>query len=760
MLVLALVAGLAGGVVTGAVAVAERTATAYDRLVAATHLDDARVTVFDEGIDVAAIERWPGVEQTWTSRQVLGGIVDAPVAFLSISVGPPRSDDLFTPIIVEGRAPRDDAPYEVMIPAVLAEEAGLRLGQTIPLKLLTPEEVTQFDTGFGQPDGPRINLKVVGIARIPRQWLGAGVGPVFGSSALRERVADYFVGHNVMLRLDDGPAAVEAVKHRVEQLEASAPTSGTGEEFGVAAAEYPSSDKDPEITAAASTLVGGQTVFLGVALVAGLVAIGQALGRHHGNDAEEQRVEAALGLTRGERVLARLVPAAAAAVIAGLLALVGGLVAGRLEPLGALRQYEPTPGFRVVPGVVTTGAVLTALAFVAIAALTAARATRSAVVSEPVVTPVTLSAVARRAPLAAGLAFALRGGRGRGAVPVGATLAVVILGLAGVVAVASFSSSLSRLEREPARYGWVADFNIIDTQPRDLADLAADDRIAAIVDIALAPVRVDGRRINGLGAKELKGDVPLTIIDGRLPARDIETSLSIQAAELFGAGIGSRLPLRLANGDTRNLTVVGLFVNPFGNASGGEAMLTVRTLEAARTTTAFSQAMVQAADGVDVGALYAELAQTREMFRAAPPPDVRHLSSLGRLPLLLGAFLGLLVAVVLAHSLVLTVRRRAGELAVLRAIGLTPGQVAGSLVVMAATVAGAGLLLGTALGLAVGRVVWGEVARGIGVAGDLAVPWLTLGLSIPVVLAGTAALALLPARRAARLRPAAVLHAE
>jgi putative ABC transport system permease protein len=86
--------------------------------------------------------------------------------------------------------------------------------------------------------------------------------------------------------------------------------------------------------------------------------------------------------------------------------------------------------------------------------------------------------------------------------------------------------------------------------------------------------------------------------------------------------------------------------------------------------------------------------------------------------------------------------------------------VAGSLVVMAATVAGAGLLLGTALGLAVGRVVWGEVARGIGVAGDLAVPWLTLGLSVPVVLAGTAALALLPARRAARLRPAAVLHAE
>jgi putative ABC transport system permease protein len=109
---------------------------------------------------------------------------------------------------------------------------------------------------------------------------------------------------------------------------------------------------------------------------------------------------------------------------------------------------------------------------------------------------------------------------------------------------------------------------------------------------------------------------------------------------------------------------------------------------------------------------------------------------------------------------VLTARRRATDLAVLRVIGLTPLQVGGALVAMALTIGLVGLALGPPLGLALGRVVWGEVASGIGTAGDPAVPWLVLVVSVPVVLIGTAVVALLPARRAATLRPAEVLRSE
>jgi putative ABC transport system permease protein len=93
-------------------------------------------------------------------------------------------------------------------------------------------------------------------------------------------------------------------------------------------------------------------------------------------------------------------------------------------------------------------------------------------------------------------------------------------------------------------------------------------------------------------------------------------------------------------------------------------------------------------------------------------------------------------------------------------IGLTPRQVGAAMVAMAATIGSVGLALGPPLGVAVGRVVWGEVARGIGTAGDPAVPWRLILLAVPVVLAGTTLVALLPARRAARLSPAAVLRAE
>ena len=93
---------------------------------------------------------------------------------------------------------------------------------------------------------------------------------------------------------------------------------------------------------------------------------------------------------------------------------------------------------------------------------------------------------------------------------------------------------------------------------------------------------------------------------------------------------------------------------------------------------------------------------------------------------------------VLAHSLLLTTRRRSPDLAVLRVLGMSPRQVAAAVGVMAGTLTVIGLLLGPVLGVAVGRVVWAEVAANIGVAGDIAVPW-WLALVVPAALLLTAA---------------------
>jgi hypothetical protein len=363
------------------------------------------------------------------------------------------------------------------------------------------------------------------------------------------------------------------------------------------------------------------------------------------------------------------------------------------------------------------------------------------------------------------MAFALRGGRGRGAVPVRATLAVAVLGVAGVVAVATFAHSLDRLAGAPDRYGWVADFAIVDSRPFDLADLAADPRVAALADTTSAPVQLGGRRVEGIAVRPLKGAVPFTVLDGRLPRRDDEVALGSRDADRLDAGVGSTVPITTYDRDgaasPRTLRVVGLVATPNVNLPFGTgAFLTERTQVAASRSTAFTTAFVQTAPDVDADAMYDELSKRLEMSRAEQPAEVRNLAALGNLPVLLAVFLGALTVAVLAHALVLTVRRRAPDLAVLRVIGLTPRQVGGALVAMAATIGVVGLVLGMVLGLAVGRVVWGEVARGIGAAGDPALPWGLLAAAVPGVLAGTGLVALLPARRAARLRPAAVLRAE
>jgi len=767
MVVLGLLAGLVGAVVAGASAVALRTATAYDRLVSATHLDDARVIVFSDDIDVDRIARFPGVNESWQSQQVIGQLLGREVAYLSVSSGPPRPDTLFSPVVLEGRAPRDGRADEVLVPSVLAREVGLHVGDRLPMKLLTPQEVTQFDTGFGKPDGPRLDLRVVGIARVARTWVGGGLGPVIGTPALQKEYPDSQLGHNILVRLADGPEGVPAFDRRVRRLGERASSGDVGQEFGTLQASYPTSETDPEVTAATSTLVGGQLVFIVLAVLGGLLAVGQGLSRHHAAGAGEQQIEAALGLTRGERVLARVGPGLLGAAVAAGVTVVGTLLAGLVEPLGPLREYEPEPGWLPEPMLVVLGALLVAVAFLLLTALTAARVVRRETVGAGVARPTLgLTWLGRRAPALAGLTFALRGraSAARGSVPVRATLAVAVLGTCGVVAVATFAQSLDRLSSTPARYGWVADFAVVDSKPFDLQDLAADPRVESLLDTSAVPVHVDGRRMDGISLRPLKGPVPLTLLGGRLPERDDEVALGSRQAQRLGATTGSTVSLTTYDGDgepsRRTLRVVGLVVTPpVSDGLGSGAFLTARTAAAAGRSAPFTTAFVDARDE-DADAMYAELAQRLEMIRALPPAEVSNLVALGRLPVLLAVFFGALAVAVLAHSLVLTARRRATDLAVLRVIGLTPLQVGGALVAMALTIGAVGLALGPALGLAVGRVVWGEVASGIGTAGDPAVPWLVLVVAVPAVLVGTALVALLPARRAATLRPAEVLRSE
>ena len=145
---------------------------------------------------------------------------------------------------------------------------------------------------------------------------------------------------------------------------------------------------------------------------------------------------------------------------------------------------------------------------------------------------------------------------------------------------------------------------------------------------------------------------------------------------------------------------------------------------------------------------------------AIVPLEVDRLEQIDALPWVLGAFLALIGILGVGYVLVSSVRRRGRDLAVLKTLGFRRSQI-GATVATQATVLGAiGLLLGIPLGVIVGRAFWKVVATGAGLAPIVTVSGVVLVGVALATLVIVNLIAVVPARRAARLRPAVVLRSE
>jgi putative ABC transport system permease protein len=173
---------------------------------------------------------------------------------------------------------------------------------------------------------------------------------------------------------------------------------------------------------------------------------------------------------------------------------------------------------------------------------------------------------------------------------------------------------------------------------------------------------------------------------------------------------------------------------------------------------------VRAAPGIDplrfVGAL-------DELARAAGADVEDQLQARARqdeqLDILTWSVLGLLavsaaIALVgIGNTLGLSVLERAREHAMLRALGLTRGQLRRMLATEAVLLSTVATLLGTALGVGFGWAAYETVVKPALTHATMQIPWPSLGVVVlGAALAGLLA-AVLPARRAARVTPAAGL---
>ena len=769
-LVLVVLVGLAGGAVLTAIAGARRTSSSFERFEDAARSPDV---VINYPTDLEArvrevFSRAPGIESA-AYLQVMavypvGGSYIETVADLDGGL----HQDFERGRLLEGRFEHLDDPNEVALSEAPARLLGVGVGDTLELLTFTPEQMATLlsEENESEPDpaGPVLRLRVVGLYRSP-----------FDLSVVGDDRAVLFLPRAVLRESRDqvGSPPIRVVAVRLTAGEAG--VSAFFREFQRAV-----DDSRVNLLPAAFTegvvdsldvLALGLLLFAVVAGLAGLVSVGQALGRRAALGSADDSTLRALGMTGPQRFAVLAGDTVPIAILGAVVAVVVAVVASPLMPIGVGRRAEPDPGIDFDPLVLGVGFVGIVVTAAALGALGAWRAGRS---------PAGVGATGARARSSAiadvlarrgvrptgviGVRFALEPGRGRAAVPVRSVLVAAAAGLAGVVATLALGASLDRLVASPESWGWTFDTHSSLSARR----LARDPAVAAVTTASFPQMRIEGRAINAMTLRPVKGAITPTVVDGRAPRRDDEIALGGDTLGGLGIEVGDTAA---ANDRDRSVPfrVVGQVAFPsVGDAVAlaDGALLTPAGLRRIGDPESYHRNLVRFVPGVNVATERRRLQRLGNEEAGDPsfgprlPAEIERIRQLETLPLVLAGFLGLLGVVALGHGLVSAVHRRRRDLALLKTLGFRRAQVFATIAWQATTVALVAAVVGIPVGIVVGRLGWAFIADGLGV---VSVPEV-----VPLAVAGVALAALVlanlvawfPARAAARTRPAVVLRSE
>jgi predicted lysophospholipase L1 biosynthesis ABC-type transport system permease subunit len=198
---------------------------------------------------------------------------------------------------------------------------------------------------------------------------------------------------------------------------------------------------------------------------------------------------------------------------------------------------------------------------------------------------------------------------------------------------------------------------------------------------------------------------------------------------------------------------------------GEGALLTRRALHRVGPDFGDGPYLVRTTDGGDRAALEravapADRVESIEVATLERPSDIVSYERVRNTPLLLAGLLALLAVATVAHALVTAVRRRRRDLAMLKTLGFTRRQVSASVAWQATTIGVVALVIGVPIGVIVGRWAWTTLAADLGTVAEPIVPLLALLATVPLVLLVANAVAFVPGRIAAGLRPAAALRSD
>jgi ABC-type lipoprotein release transport system permease subunit len=809
-LLLALLVGLAGGVVLAALAGARRSDAALPRFLAASRTTDTLVYVAgprgrpgqpaqtDLGEELRAVAALPQVRAAQRLVPLIMSASDPtsparPSRQLGwVGLDRPGNEGFGHPMVVAGRLPQPDRSEEAAVDEEFAWRHGLRPGVAFRVGTYTRAQFGPAGEGVPiPPEGPAADLRVTGILRFPDDLLPVAEGrnevdadessQLYLTPAFWRRYGPDLANYGITIAVDlhrgqaDLPVFTAAVQRRF-----------AGQAF-VSAAEF---DEEGNLALGVQRATALETAallaFAALAALTAALLVGQTLGRQVLLESTEYPTLRVLGMTRGQLVAVALVRAAMIGVGGAALAVAAAVVLSPLTPIGVARRAELDPGVAADWLVLAVGG----FAIVVLVAVGAALpAWRAAGVRGDALGGIDPTGSGRPSRVAAGLAaagvppttvigvrLALEPGRGRTAVPVRAALVGAMAAVCTVTAAAGFGASLTHLVSSPPAYGAAWDVAMGGFAPTAAAEpvagqLLANPEVAAVAALfGQSEVTVNGRLVSILAIEERKGTLAPAVIEGREPLRRDEIALGSLTLRSLGRRVGDTVTLAAERRPARPLRVVGRVVL---NQPGCDCVITqgkggivhpalFRDLAPDPELAYPSTFLVRLDPGVDrdraLARLRREFAGT--MFSPRPHADIRNLQRVTDLPALLGALVVLVALGTVAHALVTSVRRRRRDLAVLKTLGLVRGQVAATIAWQATTFAVVALGLGLPLGIAVGRWAWQLTAVALGVASGPVVPLLAIVAAAVGMVLAVNLVAAFPGWVAGRLRPATVLRSE
>jgi hypothetical protein len=769
--------------------------------VAATNYSPKTAAAIAHLPEVKRVESWVGVFAVPLERDGAPDFALSNEVNIAGSKGLYFDEDRVTAL--QGHIPNPSRVNEFMTTALGASLLGAHVGQVVPIGMYTLQQADM--PGFGTPrvrPALRVDMTLTGIVEFNNQVIEDDTDRLptnlVYTPAFTRLVPDSSTeGTWYGIQLVHGHQDIASV----EQALLGVLPRGAAGNFSVTAITEAKVERAVKPESIALAMFG---------LIAAAAALGIALSviaRQLRSTDEERQVLRSMGAGPAAVLADGLLGIVVAITAGSLLACAVAVAFSPLSPLGPIRSvYHPGVAF---DWTVLGGGLLWLVGGLVLgAAVLALRAAPQRVARRARLAPARPSKVARAAaaiglplPGVVGVQFALEPGAGRTTVPARWVLAGAVIAVTVVTATLTFSSSLNTLVTHPKLYGWNWDY-ALQTQdnipPQALAALDHDPDVAAWSGYSDPDLQIDGQTVPALTTRGGPTVGPPILSGHNLEAGKAQVVLGAATLAALHTHIGASVTIGYGSPNTAPLylpptpaRVVGTATFPAIAGSSTFAEHTSMGTGALVSDDVLPAAFLRATESPDptldgpalvfvrVHANVSPSAGHKDMERIIAvaakafardpnatgssviilpvqrPAEIVNYQSTGSTPVVLAAGLATGAVIALVIALVATVRKRRQDLALLKTLGFTKGQLAVTLTWQATVTALVGIVIGVPVGIAAGRQLWIIFARSIDAVPEPSVP-----LSIILVAIGALVLANLVAAvpgRVAASTPAAVV---